>query len=105
MRTHSSLRTLVPMALGSTLLLVGCSSGGGEPAGGEENPAPGQEASAEQPEQPAEEPAPAAVTNEQIRTAIEAIDVWAEGVLVGGQRGSGDDLARQAIEARLGVVL
>ena len=37
--------------------------------------------------------------------AIEAIDVWAEGVLVGGQRGSGDDLARQAIEARLGVVL
>lgn len=78
MRTPSSLRTLVPVALGSTLLLVGCSSGGGEPAGGEENPAPGQEASAEQPEQPAEEPAPAAVTNEQIRTAIEAIDV--EGV-------------------------
>lgn len=37
--------------------------------------------------------------------AIEVIDVWAEGVLVGGQRGSGDDLARQAIEARLGVVL
>lgn len=77
MRTRS-LRTLVPVALGSTLLLVGCSSGGGEPAG-EESPAPGQEApAAEETEQPAAEPAAATVTNEQIKTAIEAIDV--EGV-------------------------
>ncbi|WP_144792299.1 cysteine--1-D-myo-inosityl 2-amino-2-deoxy-alpha-D-glucopyranoside ligase [Kocuria palustris] len=38
--------------------------------------------------------------------AIEAIDVWAEGVLVGGeQKGSGDPLAARAIEARLGIVL